>query len=501
MDDDLLREILGCPSLPSLPAVAARVLELTADNDVSMDELAETVVKDQAMAARVLQTVNSSFYGLRQRCGTIRKALVMLGLGPVKSIVLSFSLISAIEEGQYEDLDLESFWRRSLYTATAAKIALLQVGQKDASDEAFLGGLLQDVGVIAMHRTLGARYAEILRESGGSHRCLSRIETERLATSHAEIGAALGAHWRLPDELTLPIRFHEKPTASPARCAQIVRAVMLGNLVHDVMTDPEPAASLRSFYRRAEEWFAIPNGRADDLLGEVCDAVSELQDLFRLSIGARTSASEILDRAHEQLEAACGQCPEARAFADELDSMLLGEGPDPLTGLLSRSGVASLLRSGYHLGAAKGQSVSLVVLAVDRYSELCRNGPEGFDLEITLGVAVLLKEHFDPLGAAVAGLGSGVFAAVIVGEGRDRVIDAAERFRTALRDHSPHWDIPDYREDLVLTTSVGLVSTQGGERAFSSPEQMRAVGVRAAQRAQAAGGDTLRAFVPRGVAC
>ena len=94
----VLEEILSCPNLPSLPAVALRVIELTSNVNVSLKELAETIQNDQGLATKILKTVNSSFYGLRQRCSTIDKAIVMLGLSPVKSLALGFSLVESIDD-------------------------------------------------------------------------------------------------------------------------------------------------------------------------------------------------------------------------------------------------------------------------------------------------------------------------------------------------------------------------------------------------------------------
>jgi len=119
MDHEIIEEILSCSSLPSLPAVALRVVELTSNVDVKLPELATTIQNDQGLASKVLRTVNSSFYGLPNRCASINKALVLLGLGPVKSLALSFSLIGSIGD-QDDGFDYQNYWRRGLFTAVSA---------------------------------------------------------------------------------------------------------------------------------------------------------------------------------------------------------------------------------------------------------------------------------------------------------------------------------------------------------------------------------------------
>ncbi|MEX0876710.1 MAG: HDOD domain-containing protein, partial [Phycisphaerales bacterium] len=108
-----LQDILSCSSLPSLPAVAARLLELTSNPNVELSEISRLVQQDQALAARVLKTVNSSFYGLTSPCGSIERAMGYLGLNSVKSLVLGFSFVDVTGEGKDGTFDLQEHWRRA----------------------------------------------------------------------------------------------------------------------------------------------------------------------------------------------------------------------------------------------------------------------------------------------------------------------------------------------------------------------------------------------------
>src|SRR5579862_3133213 len=114
MNQELMDRILRCPSLPTLPAVAVRVIELTSNAGVSLDELAGVIQHDQALTTKILRTVNSSFYGLRRPCSNISQSLVMLGLSTVKSLALSFSLVTTLHGTQAEGFDYVSYWRRGL---------------------------------------------------------------------------------------------------------------------------------------------------------------------------------------------------------------------------------------------------------------------------------------------------------------------------------------------------------------------------------------------------
>src|SRR5688572_1757354 len=105
MNPELLEQVLSCNRLPTVPAVAMRLIDLTRDNNVSMRALAELITNDQGLAAKILRTVNSSFYGLRQRCSSINQAIVMLGLSAVKSLALGFCVVQAVKDCDTEGFD------------------------------------------------------------------------------------------------------------------------------------------------------------------------------------------------------------------------------------------------------------------------------------------------------------------------------------------------------------------------------------------------------------
>ncbi|MBL4591339.1 MAG: HDOD domain-containing protein, partial [Phycisphaerales bacterium] len=263
-----MAEILSCPALPSLPAVALKVLELTSDPDVKIDVLAKQIQNDQALSTKILRTVNSSFYGLRKRCASIEKALVYLGLGPVKSLVLGFSLVSTLDESYDERFDYISYWQRGLHTAIAGKIIAERAGSLDIADEVFLAGLFQDIGMVAMYKTIGYEYLETVEKTEGVHGRLSKYELEAFELQHQSVGAALAEKWRLPEEIVIPVKFHERPTACPTEYSKAARCVALANLVHSVLIASDPTEPLREAYKRADSWLGIAESEFDEILIE-----------------------------------------------------------------------------------------------------------------------------------------------------------------------------------------------------------------------------------------
>src|SRR5436305_1616386 len=123
MNENLLKQLTSCPNLPSLPAIAMQVLELTHKAEVDIAEIACVISKDPALSGKILKTVNSSFYQRSQHVSTISHALVILGLQSVKTLVLGFSLVTNLSKnkskGGFKHIH---YWRRSIFAATAARI-------------------------------------------------------------------------------------------------------------------------------------------------------------------------------------------------------------------------------------------------------------------------------------------------------------------------------------------------------------------------------------------
>lgn len=498
MDTRLLESILNCSRLPSLPAVALRVIELTRDSNVAMSELASTIESDQGLSAKILKTVNSSFYGLRQPCASIKKALVLLGLGPVKSLALGFSLVSSIEMDETDGFPYTAYWRRSLYTAAAARLVAVKCCPSDDPDALFLAGLLQDIGMLAMHRALGAEYIAVLEESGHDHRHLARHELNELDIQHPDISAMLAQRWKLPDELQIPVKYHERPTAAPPRFQRQVRCVGLGNMLHDVMSDADPAPALRRVYAKGGEWFGLNKSGVDEIVKKLSESVRELSGIFRLDTGEHADPVEILHDAGRRLDELSRRDPVASCVSRHIDAcMVEGGETDPLTGALNRNGFESAARSAFHLTRSKGAPLGLVVVAVDRFKEHLKVGPEGLEGEIALGVTTALDRRFGSSKGVVCRLGADLFAVIVDGLERGEVIDLAEGFRSELERHSSQWLVPDYPGELRVTASVGVAVCDGSTtELFSTPDLLIASAMRAALASRQAGGNTVRAFAP-----
>lgn len=497
MNQELMEKVLRCPTLPTLPAVAVEVIELTHRPNVSIEELARTIQNDQALTAKILKTVNSSFYGLRRPCGSIIQALVMLGLATVKSLALGFSLISSIGTKGQGGFDYVSYWRRGLYTGVAAKCVAREAGVVQ-EDEAFLGGLLQDVGMVALHQALGDEYLAVIARCGGDHGGLVKHELSLLEVQHPSVGATLAQRWKLPDELILPVRYHECPTAAPHEHAALVRCVGLGNVAHDVLTDADPVPALARFRARAAEWFELDEAVADGLISRIAEGTQQVAPLFQLNTGVVPDAMVILERARERLAALAVAAAAQPAHGDPLAELLTdSQEYDPLTGVLVRASLEEQAQKVFEVHAANGRPIAAVSLRIDGFADLvARLGTEAGDA-VLVETAGLCEAMLGPRGAVIGRSGEAMFTALAPGLDRAAAARAAGGLRLSVEAQSGGWTVSG-RAPQRVTVSVGVASAEPGPTVFARASQLMLAAERAVDAAAAAGGgNCVRTFLPR----
>src|SRR3954464_5833021 len=183
MNDKLLQRIKQCPTLPSLPSIAVQVLDLAQRANVDIAEIARIISKDPALSGKILRTVNSSFYGRSQHVSTISHALVILGLQSVKTLVLGFSLVSNLSKNKAKGFKHITYWRRSIYAATAARTIASKINIVQ-QEEAFLSALLMDIGMLVLDQVLGEEYGKI-HSKVQTHQDLAPAEIAALGMNHA----------------------------------------------------------------------------------------------------------------------------------------------------------------------------------------------------------------------------------------------------------------------------------------------------------------------------
>ncbi len=190
--------------LYSLPTVAMEVLKLTANEHATVVQIKECIQRDPAMTLKILKVVNSPLFGLSGQVSDLNQALALLGIKPLKLLVLGFSLPKAMLQGIEAEV-LAQYWQFALTKAVAAReIANLQ--RKNFGDDAFIAGLLSEIGALVMLQDLGDAYANFANKVLQEEADLSQMEWETLGFDHNILGCRLLQSWNLPEGLIQVIR-------------------------------------------------------------------------------------------------------------------------------------------------------------------------------------------------------------------------------------------------------------------------------------------------------
>lgn len=215
--------------LPALPAVVAEVLRITEDPSTSTADVSEIIQSDPAMTAKVLRVSNSSYYGMKQYVGTLKLALVILGVREVRNIVLGISVFETLNEQGGDMKIAQEIWNRSLKTAGLCKklAGSLALGLQG---EEFIAGLLADIGIMGLLRKDGkGAYRSIYESLGHDPRTLCKAESMQYGFTHAAVSRAMVMQWNLPQTLSdalghqYPVEGQSLRSAKDPKLAAVIR--------------------------------------------------------------------------------------------------------------------------------------------------------------------------------------------------------------------------------------------------------------------------------------
>jgi len=287
--------------LYSRPSVAMEIVRLTEQPHVDAQRLRECIEQDPALACKILRVVNSSLFGLPGRVGDLDQALSLLGIKPLKLLVLGFSLPDNLF-AEVAARELRWYWTNTLTRAVAARLLSEQLWHQPG-DEAFIGGLLEDLGTLVMLRELGRPYAKFLTGVIDEHCDLGALERSTLGFDHRELTALLLARWQLPQKLVDAIAaprdadYLAQQNSAQGELAQVLHlASLLCQLVGQrrLRVLPELLAAGR-------EYRELTAARLTELVRQLQPQVDQLAEALALELDTNRDYSQILREAHEQM--------------------------------------------------------------------------------------------------------------------------------------------------------------------------------------------------------
>lgn len=217
--------------IATLPEVTMKIIKLVEDPESTAQDLNQVISSDPALGARILKVVNSAFYGLPGQIGSINRAVVLLGLNAVKNIAIAASLSKLFRGGKIAaNFDARDLWQHAIACATATKLLAEKTGM-GLPDEAFLAGLIHDIGIMVEIQARRADFVTALEKAESDGQPLRAAEFACIGATHEQFGAGLCRMWKFPVAFQFVTGFHHHPMDASEKQRPLVCLVYLADYV------------------------------------------------------------------------------------------------------------------------------------------------------------------------------------------------------------------------------------------------------------------------------
>ncbi len=230
--NDLARSLLDDVSeLVSPPDVCVKVFELAESKDASAQQIGDVISRDPALTIKLLKLVNSSYYNFTRKIDTVTRAVTIVGVRELYSLVLAVSAIKSFSNLPNALVNIDTFWRHGIFTGLIARDIARQCHILHP-ERLFIAGLLHDIGSLVMYSKMPQQMADLLMIAQGDEGILHQAELSELGFSHADLGGAMAETWMLPAALQEAITYHHLPSyaqEAPIETAIVHLAEALAN--------------------------------------------------------------------------------------------------------------------------------------------------------------------------------------------------------------------------------------------------------------------------------
>lgn len=227
----LLKQLISqLASLPAMPGLYVELMEAVKSPSTSLQQVGAVIQRDIAMTAKILQLVNSAFFGIGRHIASAGEAVTYLGVETISRLALCVQLFSQFRTSGLPRFSIEELWRHSMATATLSRrIAQSENAPKRLARECMTAGLLHDVGKLIFASRLPERYNEALTLAESRNIAQTEAEREIFGATHPEVGAYLLWLWGIPVDLIEATAFHHNPADGMAKTFTALTAVHVAN--------------------------------------------------------------------------------------------------------------------------------------------------------------------------------------------------------------------------------------------------------------------------------
>lgn len=384
-----IERIWNSAQLPTLPAVAVRLLEIVRDPESEIRDVVETIKLDPAISAKLVKAANASYFGVRSEVKAMDRAVSILGTTVATSLALSFSLTDeSLQVGPRAE-HYKNFWVHSVVQAATAEL----IGQRlepAQRGEYFLTGLLLELGRLAMLKTIPNEYMPVLEEAKLPGPSLAELEQERLGFSHVQIGQQMMTVWKLPEGIVHAAAFHHAPLEKVLAFgsdpeSRLLTAMALSAASADYFCTSNKGLALHSLREISSTCLGMGEDDLVVFLKSVEERCHQAGELFNVNLSQLQNSADLMIQANEQLvqlalreHVASTQASIRQHVAEqekrELESrnreLLQQAMHDPLTGAHNRKFFDEVLMREVHRCVRAAQPLAVVFIDVDHFKSI-----------------------------------------------------------------------------------------------------------------------------------
>ena len=322
-----LDQIADDPHLPTLPGVAMQVIQKASRPDCAIGEIASLVSRDPALCAKILKIVNSAFFSIPRAITSIQRALNMLGLRRVRSLVLCLSL-PAMQRRPASRFFMRGFWKAAMASAIAAHEWAI-AGKMSDPDNELVSSLLGDLGTLVLLDMFPDRYARVTDLAPLAFvRTQCDVERDLFGFDHAELSAHLLGRWGFPPDMTEAIRCHHRPGALAGGDPQVVERAWLlsfAGRIGQLQLAPHEPTLLLELLDLARDRFHLDTQRFIAFLEPLQKKIADLAALLQVDTGTIHDLHLLLTTAAEQLAKLASETTLDNIRAQEEKAQVEGE--------------------------------------------------------------------------------------------------------------------------------------------------------------------------------
>jgi putative nucleotidyltransferase with HDIG domain len=210
--------------MPAFPKSVQTILEMTRNINCLPKSLVGVIEKDPVMTMKILRVINSAYYGLPNKIGSVGQSVVYLGINTIKNLALSFAAVGILPRFNSAGFDIQRYLLHSLTVGSVARMLCEKYARGEADPgDCYVAGLLHDFGKVVFAQFMSAEFVLALSIAADTEKPLHVAETEVIGADHAHVGALLAQKWQFGETLVDCIRDHHAEAAAPTAMLDCLR--------------------------------------------------------------------------------------------------------------------------------------------------------------------------------------------------------------------------------------------------------------------------------------